>query len=395
MYDNSLSTVIALWRLSGLEMAFYIVIAVFLIIFGIVIGIFLWKFPIRYISKRINPKSKEALELENDYRATFAQIVGGLFVLIGLLITGYQFFNNLKTYELERKSKEAERYSKAVELLTKSEELNRLGGIYALENLAGTNPDDYGPAVLQTLVAFLKTNAPAPPQSSAPDCPSPAPSPAPEASPTPISSPTPEASPTQTPMASPAPASSATPVTSPTPQAASEYITQEIINFIGEEQNLDPNGNPVELHLTRIDLMRMILNDKHFEFADFRGIYALSANFNKAQLQHAKFGKERDREAYLRCASFASANLEGASFNGAFLVGATFTGATFAKDTTFSLACLYGANFQGTDLSALSPGSITQEQFNSAYSDPNTTKLPSFLKWTEEAKTRKVYNCAQ
>src|SRR5262249_28259945 len=91
---------------------------------------------------------KDLITAENSARATIAQIIGGLVVLLGL----YATFKNVRVAE---EGKLTERFSKAVELLG-SEKLDvRLGGIYALERIAQDSQKDHW-SVMEILTAFVR-----------------------------------------------------------------------------------------------------------------------------------------------------------------------------------------------------------------------------------------------
>ncbi len=91
---------------------------------------------------------KDLIAAENSARATIAQIIGGLVVLLGL----YATFKNVRIAE---EGKLTERFSKAVELLG-SEKLDvRLGGIYALERIARDSQKDHW-TVMEILTAFVR-----------------------------------------------------------------------------------------------------------------------------------------------------------------------------------------------------------------------------------------------
>jgi hypothetical protein len=380
MSNNLSSAVIILLDQSIWETAGNWVLFFLLILVAIVVFYFLWKFPIQYISARKSDlPSKDVLELENDYRSTLAQIVGGLLVLLGLFFTTNEFFNSRRSLELERRSKEAERFNKAIELLAKDDILNQTGGIFALEGIATNEHDDYRWPVVNTFAAYLKIKSPVPEI---------------------VSQPTTEqsnikaASPAATPSPTPSPTPSASPSTTPSPTASnsSRDIIQEILRFIGMEQNLDSTKRPMPLNLSLVNLGHFNMREGHFEFVNFRGVYALSTDFTDASLKGASFQNTDTpyRVAFLKCAIFNGANLEGATFNGANLRGARFNNAIFSKNTRFDQADLTGANFQKADLREVL--GLTQTQIDSAMTD-NDTKLPPYVQNTDKAKELKSIPC--
>jgi hypothetical protein len=93
----------------------------------------------------------------DDYRKTFAQIVGGLALLAGLYFTW-------RNVSIAEEGRITDRFTKAIDQLgannsdgTKRIEV-RLGGIYALERLARDSERDHGP-VMEILTAYVRQNS--------------------------------------------------------------------------------------------------------------------------------------------------------------------------------------------------------------------------------------------
>jgi len=95
---------------------------------------------------------KDLAEMENSYRATLAQILGGVAVGIGI----YFAWGNLTT---AREGQITERFTRAVEQLGSEKLEIRLGGIYALERLANESDKDYWP-IMEILTAYVRKNSP-------------------------------------------------------------------------------------------------------------------------------------------------------------------------------------------------------------------------------------------
>ena len=93
----------------------------------------------------------EKAKLENDYRATFAQIIGGFVVLLGLYFT----WGNL---EVSREGQITERFTRAVDQLGSKKLEIRLGGIYALERISNRSENDYWP-IIEILTAYVRENS--------------------------------------------------------------------------------------------------------------------------------------------------------------------------------------------------------------------------------------------
>jgi len=371
-----------IWETIGNGMLIFFLLAV-----AILLLYFLWRFPIRYISawKKDLP-SKDVLSLENDYRSTLAQIVGGLIVLLGLFFTTNEFFNTRRAMDIERRSKESERFTRAIELLGNNEILKQTGGAFALESIAETDPDDYRWATVNVFAAFIKTNRSASGTGSPTVDPSVAPTPSNLASPTPG----PSVSPGTTPTATPQLASSPTPLAVRPMSNASRDLIQEMLSFIGKDEKNPSPDIPLNLSLT--DLRNFDMRGGHFEFVNFRGLSGFAIDFTGAYLKRADF--QHSDQPYnvsnLKCGKFNAADLDGARFNGANLQGVRFNKAKLSKNTTFDQADLTGANFQGTDLSQVER--LTQAQIDSAMLDASTI-LPSYVQNTEKSREPKIVPC--
>src|SRR5215212_519087 len=96
--------------------------------------IFLWFVPQlqgQYFSQGVPAKAVPALV--NEYRATWAQILGGAALLSGLYFTW-------RTLQVNREGQITERFTRAIDQLGKVEDRQKLfeirvGGIYALERI--------------------------------------------------------------------------------------------------------------------------------------------------------------------------------------------------------------------------------------------------------------------
>ncbi|KKG13800.1 hypothetical protein EO98_12850 [Methanosarcina sp. 2.H.T.1A.6] len=124
----------------------------------------------------INNATEEAT-LENQYRATFAQILGGIAIGIGLYYTWRRITiadKNLKfaqeTFEANQKiaqdnlkvSQEGqitERFTRAIDQLGNKKMEIRLGGVYALERIANESEKDYWP-IMRILAAYIREKSP-------------------------------------------------------------------------------------------------------------------------------------------------------------------------------------------------------------------------------------------
>src|SRR5215212_4920598 len=131
----------------------WIVVALFLLAF-------LWFVPQlqgRYFSQGV--PAEEVPALVNEYRRTWAQILGGAALLSGLYFTW-------RTVQVNREGQITERFTRAIDQLGKVESGQklfeiRIGGIYALERIARESEEDHGP-IMEILTAYVRRNAPWP-----------------------------------------------------------------------------------------------------------------------------------------------------------------------------------------------------------------------------------------
>jgi uncharacterized protein YjbI with pentapeptide repeats len=99
--------------------------------------------------------------LENELRRTLIQILGGTVVFVGAYVAWRQLQTTKDNLELARKGQVTDRFSRAVEQLGKPGKENlaiRLGGIYALEQLAADSGEYHWP-VVEVLTAYVRENS--------------------------------------------------------------------------------------------------------------------------------------------------------------------------------------------------------------------------------------------
>jgi hypothetical protein len=139
---------------------------------GVLLLLFaLWKLPQWYAASRDKlTDSKDIAKLESDTRTTMVQAVGGLALLAGLLFTWRNLRmteqNSRQTLDLSRKGQINDRFIKAIEQLGAVDQEGRkklevrLGGIYALEQIAKDSPDDHHWPIMEILTAYIREHAP-------------------------------------------------------------------------------------------------------------------------------------------------------------------------------------------------------------------------------------------
>jgi len=142
---NELTMRVLPWVVAGIVLLFIV--------------IFLWKIPELQLapwkaqvdqSKRLEPK--DFIKLENDLRATWAQVLAGCALLVGIYLTW-------RTYKLNREGQITERFSRAIDQLDYTNSLDvRIGGIYALERIAKDSKKDHWP-IMEVLTAYVREHA--------------------------------------------------------------------------------------------------------------------------------------------------------------------------------------------------------------------------------------------
>ncbi len=142
-------------------------------ILALLIVAFLWFVPQlqgEYFSQEVPAKDRPALV--NEYRRTWAQIIGGFGLLLGLYFTWRRIEISQQELEATRDQQVTEHFTRAIDQLgaTDNEGKNkkleiRLGGIYALERIAGDSlamenypGRDYA-TVMEVLTAYVRQNS--------------------------------------------------------------------------------------------------------------------------------------------------------------------------------------------------------------------------------------------
>jgi uncharacterized protein YjbI with pentapeptide repeats len=105
-----------------------------------------------------NPK--DLVDAENSYRATLAQIFGGIAIGIGLYHTWRRISIAEENLIVAQESQITERFTRAIEQLGNEKIEIRLGGIYSLERISQESDKDYWP-IMEILTAYIRSNSPA------------------------------------------------------------------------------------------------------------------------------------------------------------------------------------------------------------------------------------------
>ncbi|AKB22311.1 pentapeptide repeat-containing protein [Methanosarcina sp. WH1] len=320
--------------------------------------IFLFVFPYLQVDLRgINNVTIEA-ELENQYRATLAQILGGVAIAIGLYYTWRRIGiaekelqatqttlkvaqdnlkvtqDNLKvTQEIAENnlkvSKEGqitERFTHAVDQLGAIDQLGkvameiRLGGIYALERISKESENDYWP-IMEILTAYVRKNS--------------------------SSDIVENKKVTQISMDIQANESKK----SEFPKARKISLDiQAVLTVIGKRLHSFNNGESTRLNLGMTHLEGANLQEAHLEGADLSWAHLEVADLQEAHLEGAFLSWAHLEVAYLKEAHLEEASLTKAHLEGAYLIGAHLEGA-YLKEAHLEGADLQEAHLEGADLS--------------------------------------------
>ncbi|MGH7493181.1 MAG: hypothetical protein ACREOO_12405 [bacterium] len=123
-----------------------VVVVISLLLLASVSVWLIFKFPDQELrALKSNLTEKEFVELKNTIRLTFVQILGGAFVLIGILLTALRLRVLEKEIQITHEGQITVRFSKAVEQLGSENPAICLGGVYALERIARDSTRDHWP----------------------------------------------------------------------------------------------------------------------------------------------------------------------------------------------------------------------------------------------------------
>jgi hypothetical protein len=310
----------------------------------------------RYFSQGV--PAKEVPALVNEYRRTWAQIIGGFVLLLGLYFTWRRVEISQRTLETAQDQQVTERFTRAIDQLGATDDDGkpqleiRLGGIYALERIARDSPERDYSTVMEVLTAYVRENAPWPPKSSK----------------------SPERDFIKPPERGSVSISASNEATEPdkdsvqgveAPTGTPRTDIQAVLDVLKRrEEDRIP-----EKHRVRLDLRG----------TDLRGVNLLGASLRRADLCGADLRGADLREADLCGADLQGADLLGANLRRADLLGADLQGAYLRK------ADLRGADLRVADLRGARE--LTQEQIEWTMG-LNDTALPErpnphlVFKWT-------------
>jgi uncharacterized protein YjbI with pentapeptide repeats len=130
--------------------------------------LFIWRYPKKQMKKIEDIKPEERWKAENEFRKTIIQIVGGLIVIAGLFFAWEELSQSrellkqsheefLQSQENMKAGQISSRFSQAITLLSQEGATNRIGAIYALEQIAKES-HNYLQTVLDILTSFVKNS---------------------------------------------------------------------------------------------------------------------------------------------------------------------------------------------------------------------------------------------
>jgi hypothetical protein len=266
----------------------------------------------------------------SDFTRTVVLIVAVLALAYGLYLLWRTRTENRTAQQEDAKAREERervtRYTQAVSQLGADKREVRLGGIYALEQIAEESNSLYQQSI-EVLAAYIRGNAPWRPQQ-----------PANNASDN-HAAPPPSGGPRARPRSRPPVGASAT-VSAAQPN---EEI-QIALNVLRHRRLHAPDGESFRIDLSRTDLRGVEIAGIHLEGADLHG-----ANLSHANLAGAHLGHAHLAGAILAGAYLVKANLEGADLRDASLRGADLTVATLT-DAHLERADLAGASLEDANL---------------------------------------------
>ncbi|MEV3987248.1 pentapeptide repeat-containing protein [Nonomuraea sp. NPDC049758] len=307
------------WTLGGVAMA-----ATTCLMIGLLIGpaarrLSGERVPISEIERK-QMTATERIEALNAARHTLIQAATGLVVIGGVAFTALGLWYTARTVDTAQQGQITDRYTKAVEQLGSAKQDVRLGGIYALQRLAGDSPRDRN-TVIAVLSAYVRGHD---------FC-------------------------------------TLQPERKKLPQACDDDIMfDKLVKLPHARPGADVVAAlTVAAKLTLADRTRADLSQMRFPSADLTSAFLPGVDLSYADLSGADLHKADLRGADLHGADLSGANLYGANLSGADLRDAVLRGADLSgghlNNTDLSHADLFSADLRDAALQGVSlRGSILQ-----------------------------------
>jgi uncharacterized protein YjbI with pentapeptide repeats len=315
---------VAYWEALSAWITIWLAVLAALLLLGIAVYGWVW-WPRRVVARLWLDDPKARADVEDNFRKTVGQALGGAVVLLGAGLAYWQFRQQQQTSssqfsEQQRATHDlliSNQVSKGFEQLGSEKVVIRLGGIYALEGVMNGS-DQYHRAVLEALSAFVREGAKLPTTPPTPGTPT-------QGLPTDI-------------------------------QAALTVIRRRSAGLgIVDLNNTSIAGAIMRgANLNHADLRAVDLNHADLSSSDLTGASLdlanlFSANLFSADLTSAQVAVANLAGANLGRASLGGANLSYTSLTGAILDNANLTGALLA-DANLTGAALARANLTGAVL---------------------------------------------
>jgi Pentapeptide repeats (8 copies) len=247
--------------------------------------------------------------------------------ILGILVASVGAFFTARTYWLNRRGQITDRFTRAVEQLGHEKIDVRLGGIYALEQIARDSPKQDHRTTMEVLTAFIRVRAPWPPKRRA------------AVFRWLMYDPSTQKRDTED------PSDPARPRPDADVMGALMVLGRRTIKY----------DDALRLNLPRTDLRGALLRREEAQFTRARLRYA---NLRGAHLQGAHLDDAKLREVNLEGAHLRNANLKGASLKGANLKGANLEKADL-RGAHLESANLDGANLKGAVLQGVHADATT------------------------------------
>jgi uncharacterized protein YjbI with pentapeptide repeats len=280
------------------------------------------------LDKDILVIEKDKTTIQNGVYTTLVQALGGL----ALIINAYLGFCNFKIGEKNLKVAEdkqvTERFSKSIEHLGSDKIDVRLGGIYALEQIAIDSPGKYHWTIVEILSAFVREKC--------------------QIKELPTASIDSELDSQE----------SESDATSHKPEKVRIDIQTALTVLGRRNEKQDPTGKHIDLrkvNLAGVELPNATLFDidlmgSNLSYACLNGVKFGNARLNFANLNHAILSPYNRNCTNLSAATFIGATLSNVNFDRADLSGTNFTGAKLDDVNNFSTAYLGKINYNNSPL---------------------------------------------
>jgi len=290
---------------------------------------------------------KDLLNLENTYRLTISQIIGGAVVVLSLYFSLENLNNSQKSLELSQQGQLTDRFTKAVNQLgDKNTDIN-MGGIFALQRIANESEKDHWP-IMEILTAYVRR--------------------------------------TMNKNLQYLPTDGQVNYQDGLKYYKPRSDIQAVMTVLSKRNHVIENRQNEVIHLDVSFLQGIVLDDAQLEHASFmsadlagslfRNTDLDSAHFNWANLQFVNFENSSMRGINLQGADASYSNLNNAHLENADLTDTDLRKARFQK------FFVNGAKFSRTNLAGLDLRNIvglTKKQLSDAYIDEFTT-IPTQLK---------------